>query len=568
MSKFPTIPTESSLDLYRQKHNELVEYVGDLDGLSTDNQDSLVDGINEIKNLFLDFVASSYGPIPNDTYIMGDDVSDNATLELFKVTSSNTLVFNQNILPASNNTKTLGSESLNWSNVYSVGGTFSVLLASSYISTPTILVSSIDGGTGINQAGITLIDVEDVSSQGKFYAESGNHANATFGLNTKLATTDISIFSAGVEKVRFGGTQKNYRFFQDHEIKSDVNTTKLLITAGTGSSDSASIELFGNAAVVSGVSAKIRSASAEIRLMDDGDLEPEQESDLGSTTKKFGQIHAKEIHDDNLIGEVKMWPAVALPVGFHLCDGQSLAVATYPVLFGKIGYTFGGSGANFNVPNYIAHSPIGLDASKSEINALTDKTGTWNHTHTLPAHKHDKGSLAIASSGTHTTTATSNTVSDHTHTINHDHGNLSISGGGHGHAHTLVVSTEDFAVKTMSDTNPSNPLGSGGIALVRNAVALGDTNRGDHTHTLSGSIGGADGTHAHNVDLPNFTGTSGSGGTHSHTITVTGTGAHTHANGDFSGQVGNVAGVSGDSTMTSGSGNGPLFAIYFIIRSS
>ena len=38
--------------------------------------------------------------------------------------------------------------------------------------------------------------------------------------------------------------------------------------------------------------------------------------------------------------------------GWLLCDGTSYSVSDYPNLFNVIGYTFGGSGDNFNVPNY------------------------------------------------------------------------------------------------------------------------------------------------------------------------------------------------------------------------
>ena len=40
------------------------------------------------------------------------------------------------------------------------------------------------------------------------------------------------------------------------------------------------------------------------------------------------------------------------PAGWLMCDGKSLPTATYPALFAAIGYSFGGSGANFNVPDY------------------------------------------------------------------------------------------------------------------------------------------------------------------------------------------------------------------------
>jgi len=42
----------------------------------------------------------------------------------------------------------------------------------------------------------------------------------------------------------------------------------------------------------------------------------------------------------------------ACPSGWLLANGGSLATATYPDLFAAIGYMYGGSGANFNKPDY------------------------------------------------------------------------------------------------------------------------------------------------------------------------------------------------------------------------
>lgn len=40
-----------------------------------------------------------------------------------------------------------------------------------------------------------------------------------------------------------------------------------------------------------------------------------------------------------------------IPTGFLLCNGASVGKATYPALFAAIGYTYGGSGNYFNLPN-------------------------------------------------------------------------------------------------------------------------------------------------------------------------------------------------------------------------
>lgn len=62
----------------------------------------------------------------------------------------------------------------------------------------------------------------------------------------------------------------------------------------------------------------------------------------------------------------------ALPSGWLWCDGSSYLVAAYPTLFTAIGYTFGGGGLNFNVPDMRGRVPIGLDnINGKQANVLT-----------------------------------------------------------------------------------------------------------------------------------------------------------------------------------------------------
>jgi microcystin-dependent protein len=95
-----------------------------------------------------------------------------------------------------------------------------------------------------------------------------------------------------------------------------------------------------------------------------------------------------------LIGEIKMWGTVSAPTGYLLCDGSSVSTTTYAALFAVIGYTFGGSGASFTLPDYRGRMPIGVSGSY----ALAATGGSANatlvsHTHTAtvtdPGHDHD-----------------------------------------------------------------------------------------------------------------------------------------------------------------------------------
>jgi microcystin-dependent protein len=71
----------------------------------------------------------------------------------------------------------------------------------------------------------------------------------------------------------------------------------------------------------------------------------------------------------NPTGTIIQFAAWAPPNGYLRCDGTSYATATYPNLFGVIGYIYGGSGANFNVPDCVGKTMMG---------ALSQYTGDGN----------------------------------------------------------------------------------------------------------------------------------------------------------------------------------------------
>lgn len=59
-------------------------------------------------------------------------------------------------------------------------------------------------------------------------------------------------------------------------------------------------------------------------------------------------------------GVVQMWAGgTTPPTGWALCDGAVLNTATSPALFAVIGYTYGGSGTSFNLPDLRGRFPYG-----------------------------------------------------------------------------------------------------------------------------------------------------------------------------------------------------------------
>jgi microcystin-dependent protein len=72
-------------------------------------------------------------------------------------------------------------------------------------------------------------------------------------------------------------------------------------------------------------------------------------------------------------GIVVPWGTASIPSGFLLCDGTSYATASYAALFAVIAYTYGGSGANFNVPDLRDKTIVGVSSANSK--ALAQSIG-------------------------------------------------------------------------------------------------------------------------------------------------------------------------------------------------
>lgn len=87
------------------------------------------------------------------------------------------------------------------------------------------------------------------------------------------------------------------------------------------------------------------------------------------------------------VGTVLTFAGTVPPEGTLLCDGASLDTSDYSALFDAIGYNFGGSGSNFNLPNLTDDFPLLTDVSGDVANS----GGEVNHTlniNEMPEHRH------------------------------------------------------------------------------------------------------------------------------------------------------------------------------------
>jgi microcystin-dependent protein len=141
-------------------------------------------------------------------------------------------------------------------------------------------------------------------------------------------------------------------------------------------------------------------------------------------------------------GIVVPWGTASIPSGFLLCDGTSYDTTTYAALFAVIAYTYGGSGANFLVPDLRDRTVVGVSSSNSKTLAQTIGANTVTPT----------GNIA---GSTGSTTLTTQQIASHSHTyatgtmcmstVLASYGTLvpmaapstSSTGGGQSHNHTL-----------------------------------------------------------------------------------------------------------------------------------
>ncbi|MDX1744354.1 MAG: tail fiber protein [Halobacteriales archaeon] len=298
------------------------------------------------------------------------------------------------------------------------------------------------------------------------------------------------------------------------------------------------------------------------------------------------------------IGTIMPFAGGSVPSGWLLCDGSSKSTSTYSTLHGVIGYTFGGAGSSFNVPDLQQTFALGKAAAGTG-STLGGTGGSWSHTHTQPSHTHltsahTHGTSAhthsiptTGSSGSHThTQGSTGSTGSHTHSgpsHSHSDGSLAVGATGgaivgsqHGSQATAGLYAEND-VDSASD-NSSHSHSDGSLTSSVYGAVCGTTssstashyhyaagNAYEHTHssgTMTGSTGSAG------------TGSTSSDGSHSHTNPTTGSGgSHTHAGGTSgsaspSTNSGGGGNTGSDGNDVTGGANPPYIVMNYIIRAS
>jgi microcystin-dependent protein len=195
----------------------------------------------------------------------------------------------------------------------------------------------------------------------------------------------------------------------------------------------------------------------------------------------------------NPSGVISQFAGSTAPTGYLLCQGQSISTTTYSNLFAAIGYTYGGSGSSFIVPNLQNRIPVGKGPD-TEFDTLGETGGAKTNTLTtanMAAHTHSGTTGTVSSGHTHNF-ETGGFSADHTH-----------SGPSHNHSVTVVV--DRFSVNrgtgTLVTQSASTPSATGS-----SFAGTGQTGTASSNHSHSGTTGDINQNHNHGFTTDNGTG--------------------------------------------------------------
>ena len=192
------------------------------------------------------------------------------------------------------------------------------------------------------------------------------------------------------------------------------------------------------------------------------------------------------------VGTVSMFAGQVVPSGWAWCRGAAVSKTDplYAALFAVIGTLFGSDDSNnFNLPDLRDRSPLGSDgvvalgeeAGRNDWAVVSHLHTIGKHTHSVPAHKHEKGTLKVP---------------EHTHSINHNHGAANTSKDG-AHAHDTIENNYG------ADGSVAGWVNAPGWVQLNGLTTRGGDQGYERGVTSKGSA------HTHSFTIPNFTGTSG-----------------------------------------------------------
>nr|DAX63713.1 MAG TPA: tail collar domain [Caudoviricetes sp.] len=139
------------------------------------------------------------------------------------------------------------------------------------------------------------------------------------------------------------------------EIKRDIETKANATKEKIAEFDNTASTLNAKYTELAELQARLRNLEKDIKsLLSSGLINDATESTTQTfSSKKITKLLADKGGglDGIKVGAYLLWSSQSVtPAGFLVCDGRSLKKSEYAELFAVIGYTYGGSGENFNLP--------------------------------------------------------------------------------------------------------------------------------------------------------------------------------------------------------------------------
>ncbi len=128
-----------------------------------------------------------------------------------------------------------------------------------------------------------------------------------------------------------------------------------------------------------------------------------QISSIGSNTVYTANLTVNGTSANSVVGlyptgTILLFGSITPPTGWLICNGATISTVDFNDLFGIIGYTFGGSGTSFQLPNFTSLLPRGKSTSLGNTGGSNTITLTQNN---LPAHSHKVNAANVNGSHTH-----------------------------------------------------------------------------------------------------------------------------------------------------------------------
>lgn len=173
-------------------------------------------------------------------------------------------------------------------------------------------------------------------------------------------------------------------------------------------------------------------------------------------------------HQKPSVGDTKLSAVNTDHLGWLLCDGRLVNVSDFYFLFDVIGYSFGGSGSQFRLPEAAGRVPGAIGAGTAlTFRGLGDSIGEETHT------------LTVSELASHTHTGTTSSNGSHSHVTN--------ATGGQGNLGLCIADGTNTA--TTSDSS------LGELNIFTTPRALNVNSNGLHNHTFTTDVEGSNVAH-------------------------------------------------------------------------